>query len=102
MRIGGVGCISATGNANPKGIAHLYQNVDTSEAESLQSEISAVRATFQKRPMIPALKAVVAQAYDDSQWTRVRPPLVELQKAETESLLSDLKTIGFHASELFR
>lgn len=102
MRIGGVGCISATGNANPKGIFHLYQNVDTPEAELLQTEISAIRGAFQKFPVIPALKAFVAQAYDDPQWTNVRPPLVELPSTDTGSLLAELDKRNHKPNDLFR
>lgn len=101
MRIGGVGCISATGNSNPKGIVHLYENVNTPEAESLQESVSAIRATFQSRPMIPALKAVVSRAYDDPQWTQVRPPLVELPRDEFDDLVLELKGHRFSPRRMF-
>jgi len=102
MRIGGVGCISATGNANPNEISRLYRNVDTPEAESLQQSVSAIRAVFQKRPVIPALKAIVSQAYEDPQWTKARPPLVELSNAETESLVAELESHNYRPDERLR
>jgi 4-hydroxy-tetrahydrodipicolinate synthase len=101
MRIGGVGCISATGNSNPKGISHLYQNVNTPEAESLQESVNSIRATFQSRPMIPALKAVVSQAYQDPQWMQVRPPLVQLPKNEVGALVQELDGHAFSPSQVF-
>lgn len=101
IRIGGVGCISATGNINPQGISNLYENVDTAEAEELQKSISKVRAAVQKRPMIPALKAIISRAYDDSGWNRIRPPLVKLPADEVEGLLAELEECGFSSDQLF-
>jgi len=95
MRIGGVGCISATGNANPRGIIELCRNVDAANAEELQEGISAIRAVFQARPMIPALKAVIARCYSDPLWLNVRPPLQRITKDKTEILLSELAAQDF-------
>lgn len=101
MRIGGVGCISATGNANPLGIIELYRNVDAANAEKLQESISAIRAIFQARPMIPALKAVIARCYSDPQWLNVRPPLGRLTDKETQTLESDLAARGYSRGNFF-
>ena len=95
MRIGGMGCISATGNANPRGIIELYRNVDGANAERLQGSISAIRAIFQARPMIPALKSIVARYYGDSEWLNARPPLGKLTEKERETLESELTASGY-------
>lgn len=101
MRIGGVGCISATGNSNPKRIVQLYENVNTPEAKPLQRSVSDIRATFQSRPMIPALKAIVSRAYEDPQWEQVRPPLVKLPNDEADFLVLELEGHSFSPRRIF-
>jgi 4-hydroxy-tetrahydrodipicolinate synthase len=95
MRGGGVGCISATANVNPAAIHHVFENWTGPGADGLQQNITATRTVVQKYPMIPALKAIVARAFDDPEWVTVRPPLVELTPAQRESLAQDLDTHGF-------
>ena len=45
--------------------------------------------------MIAALKQAIAIYGNDPEWTRVRPPLVELTTEEAKLLAADLKSIGF-------
>jgi len=101
MRIGGAGCISATGNANPRGIIELYRNVDGANAEKLQDAISAIRAIFQSRPMIPALKAIVALYYDDTEWLNARAPIGSLTEKEMQTLESELAASNFSWKSIF-
>lgn len=102
MKIGGVGCISATGNVNAREIIHLYHNVDTLRAEKLQALVSDIRGVIQKRPMIPALKALIARAYKDTGWSRVRAPLVELPEADADVLVEQLERHGFYTDQIFQ
>ena len=95
MRNGGKGCISATANVNPAAIHALCASWQTPGAESLQAGLDAIRATFQKYPMIPALKQAVAHWSGDPGWARVRPPLVELAPEQSRALLDDLQGRGF-------
>jgi 4-hydroxy-tetrahydrodipicolinate synthase len=95
MRSGGKGCISATANVNPAAIHALYANWQANDADDRQSALDAVRATFQKRPMIPALKRAVAHWSNDPGWACVRPPLVELDADRAASLIADLVGIDF-------
>jgi 4-hydroxy-tetrahydrodipicolinate synthase len=95
LRNGGVGCISATANVNPKAIANLYQKWQTPEADQLQKELDAVRAAFAKYPMIPALKQAVAHWSGDAGWATVRPPLIELTPEQIKGLLNDLEALRF-------
>jgi len=98
MRNHGVGCISATANVNPAAIHHAYENWQSDGADSLQGGITATRAVIQKYPMIPALKAIVARAFDDPCWATVRPPLVELNAQQRASLAADLDAHSFEFS----
>ena len=95
LRRGGVGCITATANVNPAAIDRLYREWRSPEAESLQSRLNAVRNAFEKRPAIPALKAVVAHYAKDPAWRAVRPPLLELGAGETAPLVDELRETGF-------
>jgi 4-hydroxy-tetrahydrodipicolinate synthase len=95
LRAGGAGCITATGNVNPRAIAQLAGHWRDADADAQQAAIDAVRATFQRFPMIPALKAAIAHHAADPQWTTLRPPLVELTAGERAGLLQALDSLGF-------
>jgi 4-hydroxy-tetrahydrodipicolinate synthase len=95
MRHGGRGCISATANVNPAPIHALYRRWRDPEADAMQKGLDAVRSIFQRYPMIPALKRAVAHWSGDSEWTTVRPPLMELTAAQSAGLIADLEGQGF-------
>src|SRR5438876_8920798 len=102
MRNGGVGTISATANVNPSAIHKLYRQWNTSDdadnADQQQSKLNVVREVFTSRKfpsMIAALKQAIAIYANDPEWTRVRPPLVELTTEQAKLLAADLKAIGF-------
>ena len=95
LRHGGAGCISATANVNPGPIDRLYRDWQSGGADRLQAELDAIRAIFQKRPMIAALKASIAHWGKDAGWARVRPPLVELSPTQTSELIADLDACAF-------
>jgi 4-hydroxy-tetrahydrodipicolinate synthase len=95
MRAGGVGCISATANVNPKAIDQLFQRWREDDAESIQTSLNAVRLAVQQYPLVPALKRIVSHYAHDLEWNRLRPPLVELGEAEGTKLIRDLAGLGF-------
>jgi 4-hydroxy-tetrahydrodipicolinate synthase len=95
LRAGGAGCISATANVNPAAIARLAAGWQASGADAAQAALDAVRATFQKFPMIPALKAAVAHWSGDDAYATVRPPLVKLSPAQRRDLVAALEPTGF-------
>ena len=95
LRRGGVGCITATANVNPAAIARLYGEWRSPGAEGLQARLDAVRNAFEKRPVIPAMKAVLAHYAKDPSWRAVRPPLLELGAGETAPLVDELRAAGF-------
>src|SRR6266513_1179527 len=106
MRNGGVGTISATANVNPAAICELYvacteqskfENRE-SKLEDLQARLNVVREVFARKSwpsMIAALKQTIAIFRNDPEWSRVRPPLVELTPDEAKILAAELKAIGF-------
>jgi 4-hydroxy-tetrahydrodipicolinate synthase len=118
MRNGGVGTISAIANVNPAAIYQLYQKcsgVRSGERrgdreavasavsadrhlEDQQSKLNVVREVFSTRKfpsMIAALKQAISIYMSDAEWTRVRPPLVELTTEQANLLATELKAIGF-------
>ncbi len=102
MRNGGVGTISATANVNPAAIHKLYRQWNTAgdadNADQQQSKLNVVREVFSSRKfpsMIAALKQAIAIYRNDPEWSRVRPPLVELTKEQAKLLAAELKAIGF-------
>lgn len=95
LRNGGAGCISATANVNPAAIAALYNTWQQDDADAQQEGLNATRNIFQTYVMIPALKAAVAHYGKDSEWNRLRPPLVELSDAEQQKLIHALDASGF-------
>jgi 4-hydroxy-tetrahydrodipicolinate synthase len=95
LRAGGAGCISATANVNPGPIARLAATWRNADADAQQAALDRVRATFQRFPMIPALKAAVAQFAHDAAWATVRPPLVALSAGQRAELTDALASIRF-------
>jgi 4-hydroxy-tetrahydrodipicolinate synthase len=103
MRGGGAGCITATGNVNPTAIMRLYKTWRAADADVRQDALNKTRAIFQKVPIIPAMKAAIAEKSGDGVWSTVRPPLVELEDAQRVTLIRELDANGFtipNAAEL--
>jgi len=96
MRAGGAGCITATGNVNPGAMVDLYRTWSESSADERQAKLDKTRAVFAKFPMIPAMKAAIAWKTGREDWTFVRPPLVELDRAQRDALQAGLTDAGFH------
>jgi 4-hydroxy-tetrahydrodipicolinate synthase len=98
MRNGGVGTISATANVNPAAIHKLYTEWKNQDADEQQAKLNVVRQVFSSRKfpsMIAALKQSIAIYADDPEWTRVRPPLVELTPEQADTLAEELSAISF-------
>jgi 4-hydroxy-tetrahydrodipicolinate synthase len=95
LPLGAAGCISATANVQPQAIAHAIRSWGTPQFEAAQAEVKTVRNLLQAHPMIPALKHVVAQQFNDPTWRHVRPPLVAADAAWADKLAADLGAAGF-------
>jgi 4-hydroxy-tetrahydrodipicolinate synthase len=102
LRDGGAGTISATANVNPAAIYELYKRWNTTDdtdyADRQQSKLNLLRDVFAEKSwpsMIAAIKQAIAIHRDDAEWTRMRPPLVELTKEQAKLLCGRLTVIGF-------
>lgn len=100
LRAGGVGCISATANVNPKAISDLAAHWQDNDADARQAGLDQVRGVFQKRPMIAAMKAAIAHFSGDVQWAAVRPPLVAFTQEQSQNLVAEMNSIGFRMTGL--
>jgi 4-hydroxy-tetrahydrodipicolinate synthase len=95
LRAGGVGCISATANVNPRAIAELAAHWRESDADQRQDVLDQVRSVFAQYQMIAGMKTAVAHYSKDAEWLRVRPPLVQLSADQQAKLLSELQKMNF-------
>lgn len=94
---GGAGTITASANVNPVAIRKVYDAwaADDSDMVSLQEKITTLRLILQRNPMVPTLKAVLAQESGDDAWLRVRPPLTCLSASAKDDLMSAVAGFGF-------
>ena len=95
LRLGAVGCITATANVNAAGLARLYAGWRDESAEGLQETASAVRRAVQSQAMVPALKQIIARRHGDDGWLTLRPPFVGLDEEQAGALVAALEGIGF-------
>lgn len=90
MRNGGVGCITATANVNAAPIRAVYDNWRGGDAEALDRGVRAFRKTLQAFPVIPAMKAMLAERLGEPLWRNLRPPLESLGEAQLQALSAAL------------
>lgn len=90
LEAGGAGCISATANVNPAAMLRLARDFRAAGAAAQQAALDGVRQAFQRFPLVPALKAALAEGTADDGWRRTRPPLVPLDAEQRAALFSSL------------
>ena len=93
---GCAGCISATANANPRGIRNIFDNClsGDSSVHALQEQAFAIREVFGRHPLVSALKQYAAWSSGDDAWLRLRPPLTTLDEEAAAMLRSDLDALA--------
>ena len=94
MRLGAVGCITASGNINAAGIRHLVDHWQYSNADELQKPVATVRELFSKFPLIPAAKAYLSKELGQAGLATLRPPLMALTDQQSHDLIASLKASG--------
>ncbi|MGF6597399.1 4-hydroxy-tetrahydrodipicolinate synthase [Paraburkholderia sp. GAS448] len=95
VEIGGAGCISATANMNPRGLAELYTALISGEPTNTLAAALAIREIFTSVPMIPAMKYVISKITNTSTWSVVRPPLTSLADELGRDLMKRLNDVRF-------
>jgi len=76
LRLGGVGCISATVNINSPQAQAVYANWQSDQADELQAHLTELRMGFKDLPAIPVMKAYLAREHNDPGMANVRPPFL--------------------------
>jgi 4-hydroxy-tetrahydrodipicolinate synthase len=85
---GFAGCISATVNVS----APLAGRVWSGDGER-QRALTAIRTSFAKHQLVPALRAVMSSLLADPAWLRMQPPLIELAEPAAARLIAELDMI---------
>jgi 4-hydroxy-tetrahydrodipicolinate synthase len=87
LEAGGAGCISATANVTAPLAAQVATHWrDGKSPEALQEKLTSLRTDFASLPTIAALKYLLAAWSDTPEWPTVRPPLVELNAEQKETV----------------
>lgn len=94
LRSGGAGCITSSSNLIGKHLRIVFDNffdpAQDTKVEAAQARINAWRDLSNAYVQLPTIKAMLAKRRNHPGWTRVRPPLVELQPAELEKVWSQM------------
>lgn len=88
---GGNGTICGLSNVVPGLLRKLCDDPAGPDGPHLHSALAALASAFDRRPVIPALKALMMAATGDAAWNRVRPPLTALGQEHVEELSVLLK-----------
>jgi 4-hydroxy-tetrahydrodipicolinate synthase len=99
LRLGGVGCISATVNVNAPQAQAVYSHWQSAEADALQAHLTALRMGFKDLPAIPVMKAYHAQEHKDPDMVNVRPPFLPASAEHLATASSRLATEGFKLAD---
>ncbi|MBT8220173.1 MAG: dihydrodipicolinate synthase family protein [Bacteroidia bacterium] len=78
LKIGGVGCISASANATASMCAAVYENWESEQADDFQQLLTEARLSFEGAAFVSGLKYFFSEIKNDRRWLNVRPPNVVL------------------------
>jgi 4-hydroxy-tetrahydrodipicolinate synthase len=95
LEIGASGCISATINVTGNLAAEIVDKWKDGEAAALQRRLTAIRETFDRYPLIEALKHMMAEHSGRKQWLNARPPVTQLSTEDGKQLQGELESLGF-------
>jgi 4-hydroxy-tetrahydrodipicolinate synthase len=95
LKIGGVGCISASTNITCTMASKVFHAWRSKNATELQDALNRVRGVIEKYPLIPALKQVMANATGNHDWLNMRPPFATLNENEASKIEKNLNKLGF-------
>ena len=94
LKAGGAGCITSSSNLIGKHLRDVFDNFfDESQAEKVekaQGRINAWRDLSNAYVQLPTIKGMLARRRNHAGWTRVRPPLVELNEAELANVWAQM------------
>lgn len=91
LAAGGNGTICGLSNVVPNLLRRLCDDPLGPDGARLHSALADLASAFDRRPVIPALKALMTAATGDAAWNRVRPPLSTLGQEHVEELSALLR-----------
>lgn len=91
MRAGGAGTICGVANLHPALVQSLLERDVGAQTEA---RIARFLDIAFRQPLIPGLKAMLADQCGDPGWLRVRPPLVPLQEGQQRALRAAATEFG--------
>ena len=97
LKVGGVGTITATGNATSAQCGAVYAawKAKSTSVESLQEDLTALRLALQNYPPAAALKELLARESGKASWRNVRAPFLPLPKEKADALVADMDKVSF-------
>jgi len=95
LQIGAAGCVSASTNLTSRLAAGVKNAFPGEESTVLQEKLHAIREEFEKYPMIPALKQMMARKTGNASWINLRPPLMPLGERNGRALAEALDALQF-------
>ena len=84
LEVGAAGCISASANYQ---VGDIRKLIDSGEGNE---RVGRVRSVFEKFPLLPGLKAAIAERLGRPGWRATRPPLAPVPEAQAKELLAAL------------
>ena len=96
LAAGAAGCISATANFQVGNIRRLIDTAGSGDEGPLNERVSKIRTVFESFPLIPSLKAAIAERLGKEGWRRTRPPMVPLAEAQRPALAQALAAASQH------
>ncbi|MDP1835404.1 MAG: dihydrodipicolinate synthase family protein [Chlamydiales bacterium] len=88
--LGACGAISGLANAYPEHIVAQYKSGLNGTPSAAFPLLPAIQAAFQKYPVFPTIKSLIALQKGPS-WLRMRPPLQSLTEEEQQALRATLE-----------
>lgn len=91
MASGARGTICGLANVMPRLMRAMFDTPTTFEQKRLVPHILAGDNILSRRPFIPSVKAVVADATGIGSWRRVLPPMAEIPVIEEAHMIADFR-----------
>lgn len=99
LKLGGAGSINAVANVIAPLERRLYDRWQSDDAPALQETVNQMRPLFKDVAPIPALKEMVAHVRQDANWRNLRPPFVNLNEAQAQTVTTALAQSGLLAQQ---
>jgi len=99
LEVGGVGCISATVNLTAPWCRAVL-DAKGEARRAAQEHLTRLRLAVQAKPLIPALKGMMARLTGDARWLAMCPPYLPFAPSELDAMAKDLAALGLRELRL--